>query len=299
MLYIMHGKDVHMRISVIGLGTMGGRIADALLRGGQQVLGHDIDPAARARAEQAGIAVVGDDVVPWGGCDVVLLSLPGPDECRQVATSIARRPSGARAVIDLSTVDPRTSQECARVLADAGVGFLDAPVLGRPPACGSWTLPVGGAAERLEEVRPVLSLLAKSVRHVGETGSGSVVKLLNNLMFAVINTVSVQVLDLASKVGLEPSTFYGTVVDSGAATVSPLFREIGRSILEDDFTPAFTLALLEKDNRLGVEMARAAGGSLPLNEVVGPLLERALAEGLGSEDTSALVKLVRSTGGAS
>lgn len=287
-----------MSIAVIGLGTMGGRMAAALHADGQAVTGYDVDPGARDAAAGGGISVADSGSSAWAQADVVLLSLPGPAECRQVAEVIAQQPGSVRVVVDLSTVDPQASRDCADALAPAGVAFLDAPVLGRPASCGSWTLPVGGAPERLAEVLPVLTALAKSAVHVGDVGSGSAVKLLNNLMFAAINTVSVQVLDLSARIGLDPGVFYRTVVDSGAATVSPLFREVGKSVLADDYTPAFTLALLEKDNRLGLELGRSAGASLTLNEAVRPLLEQALADGLGAQDTAALITLLRSGGGA-
>lgn len=283
-----------MSVSVIGLGTMGGRMAAALHGAGLAVVGYDIDPSLRGAAQGAGIALAENGEAPWAGCEVVLLSLPGPVECRQAADALSRQADGVRVVVDLSTVDPQTSRDCAAALAEAGVTFLDAPVLGRPGSCGAWTLPVGGPQEQLTEVLPVLQVLAKSVQRVGEVGTGSAVKLLNNLMFAVINTVSVQILDLASRVGLDPSLFYSTVVDSGAATVSPLFREVGRSVLDADFSPSFSLALLDKDNRLGLQLGRSAGASLSLNEEVRPLLERALAAGLGGEDTAALIKVIRS-----
>lgn len=286
-----------MRVAVIGLGTMGGRMAAALQADGQAVTGIDVDPAARETAWRTGVTVAEDGEAPWAKSDVVLLSLPGPAECLDIAEAIGRRPGRVRVVVDLSTVDPQASRDCAAVLEQAGVAFLDAPVLGRPAGCGAWTLPVGGSQDRLTEILPVLQVLAKSARRVGDVGSGSAVKLLNNLMFAAINAVSVQVLDLASRVGLEPSVFYSTVVGSGAATVSPLFREVGRSVLEDDFTPSFSLALLEKDNRLGLQLGSSAGGWLTLNEAVRPLLERALVEGLGAEDTAALIKVIRSTEG--
>lgn len=286
-----------MRIAVIGLGTMGGRIAGALHAAGQTVAGYDIDPAARVAAARTGFAVMEDSEAPWAESDVVLLSLPGPADCLEVSEAISRQPGPVRVVVDLSTVDPQTSRDCAATLERVSVAFLDAPVLGRPASCGAWTLPVGGAPERLTEVLPVLRILAKSATCVGDVGTGSAVKLLNNLMFAAINTVSVQVLDLASRVGLDPSVFYSTVVDSGAATVSPLFREVGRSVLEDDFVPAFSLALLEKDNRLGLQLGHAAGGSLTLNEAVKPLLDEALACGLGGEDTAALIKVIRPADG--
>jgi len=282
-----------MKTTVIGLGTMGGRMAAALRTAGLDVTGYDIDPAASDAARRKGILLAYAREDAWAESEVVLLSLPGPAECRETAEAISRQASRVRVVVDLSTVDPQTSRDCAAALAGAGVSFLDAPVLGRPSRCGAWTLPVGGDEAALEIALPALQHLATNVRRVGDAGAGSAVKLLNNLMFAVINAVSVQVLHLAPQVGVDPKVFYDTVAGSGAATVSPLFREVGEKVLTGDFSPAFSLALLEKDNRLGLDMARVAGGDLPLNAAVATLVERALAEGLGGQDTAALIHVLK------
>jgi 3-hydroxyisobutyrate dehydrogenase len=281
-----------MNIAVIGLGTMGGRMAAALVEAGHHVTGHDLDEGARARARDSGVIVSWHGGEAWEGAQCVLLSLPGPAECRSATEAISENSGAVQVVVDLSTVDPETSRTCADLLKRKGVGFLDAPVLGRPPRCGQWTLPVGGAPEDLAVASAALAVLSTNVVPVGDVGAGSAVKLLNNLMFAVVNALSVEILDVAGPVGVDPRVFYATVADSGAATVSPLFREVCAKVLEQDFSPAFSIELLEKDNRLGMEMVRAAGRDLTFNASAADLIARALEAGLGAEDTAAVVKVL-------
>ena len=141
------------------------------------------------------------------------------------------------------------------------MGYLDCPVLGRPQGCGKWTLPTGGDERHLEVARPILQHLAARILPVGPSGHGNVVKLLNNLMFGAINAITAEVFALSRKLGMEPKVLFGTIAESGAATVSNLFRELGPKILADDFSPLFSIDNLHKDMRLGIEMARKVGAN--------------------------------------
>ena len=115
-------------------------------------------------------------------------------------------------------------------------------------------------------------------------------KLLNNLMFGSINAVTCEVFALAGKLGVEPSLFFDTVSSSGAATVSNLFVALGRKIVADEYTPTFSVANLHKDVSLGVALARGVGAELAVSENTLRLVERAVQDGLGQEDTAAIVK---------
>jgi 3-hydroxyisobutyrate dehydrogenase-like beta-hydroxyacid dehydrogenase len=273
---------------------MGSRVLVRLLESGYAVVARDIAPGAQRRAAQAGAAIAGSpaDVARQANC--VLLSLPMPADVDQVVAAedgllTTARPGSI--IVDLSTVDPDTTRRNATRAVARGIGYLDAPVLGRPPGCGNWTLPVGGAASDLERARPVLEVLATRVIHVGPSGSGSIVKLLNNMMFSVINAVTAEVLAVCAALGMDPQVFVSTVADSGAATVSNLFRELGPKILARDFSPAFSIDLLHKDMRLALEMASAVKAPTLITPASTVLIEMARARGYGAEDTAAVVKV--------
>lgn len=152
-------------------------------------------------------------------------------------------------------------------------------------------MPVGGKLEALEVARPVLEVLARTVTHVGGPGAGNAIKLLNNLMFGAINAITAEVFAAAALVGVSPRRFYETVANSGAATVSNLFRELGPKMLEDDFSPTFTVDLLHKDNKLAIEMLDDARASAVVGSAITVLNGLARASGYGGEDTSAVVKV--------
>ena len=150
---------------------------------------------------------------------------------------------------------------------------------------------MGGSPESIDAVRNVLSCFAAKVVHVGPAGAGNTVKLLNNLMFGAINAVTSECMAGAQRAGLDPEVFFTTVLESNAATVSNFFRELGPKIVKADWTPTFTLSLLEKDNRLAVEMLSGVGVDASVARAVDALNRRGLAAGLGADDTSGLVRL--------
>ena len=128
---------------------------------------------------------------------------------------------------------------------------------------------------------------------VGPSGHGNIVKLLNNMMFGAINAITAEVFALSAKLGMEPRVLYNTIADSGAATVSNLFRELGPKILADDYSPLFSIDNLHKDMRLGIEMARKVGADFLVSEANQRLNALAREAGWGSEDTAAAVKVCR------
>jgi len=225
------------------------------------------------------------------------MSLPGPVQIEQVVfgdNGIVNGLKEGDIVVDTSTVDPATTRSVAGRLAEYGVKYLDCPVLGRPSAAGKWLLPTGGDADTLEKVKPVLLSFASDAVLVGQNGAGNAVKLLNQMMFTVINAVSSEVLAISDHCGVSREVFYKTVASSSAATVSGLFKEVGKTIIADDFAqPAFTVDLLIKDTQLALQMAKNAGAPSVIAATAQIYNEIAAANGLGKEDTSSLYKVFK------
>lgn len=284
-----------MKLGVVGVGTMGSRMASALTDAGYQVFVYDVaESQARTVAEQASAEVSSSPADLAAQVTIALLSLPGPDEVRDVVSGerglLASGPA-PELIIDLSTVDPISTRKRAAEASDAGVAYVDAPVLGRPSKVGHWTLPVGGEERHIETGRPVLENLAARIVHVGEVGSGNVLKLLNNLMFGAINGITVEAMTIAKRMGVDLQVFYDTIAESNAASVSNLFLEIGPKIIEGDMSPDFSVDLLQKDNTLAIEMARAVSVPTVVANAVTVLNSFGQDRGLGELDTSALTEV--------
>lgn len=283
-----------MKVGIVGVGTMGFRMVESLIRADYTVFTRDIDETAEKRARKLGAKVVNSprEMVEVAG--IILLSLPMPSDVETVVLGddgILKNPKSNRVIVDLSTVDPFSTQRNAKKAKKVGIGYIDAPVLGRPQNCGNWTLPVGGEKQNLEKSRQVLETLASNIIYVGPSGYGNIVKLLNNMMLGAINSITAEILATCTKLGMSPKVFYETVANSGAASVSNLFKELGPKILNRDFKPLFTINLLHKDVNLGIQMAKKVGVPLFVSEANQRLNEMAKLKGFGKEDTASVVKI--------
>jgi len=283
-----------MNVGIIGVGTMGSKMAGKLINAGYAVFARDIDEVAEERARKLGAKVVNSPKEVAEYTEIILLSLPMPSDVKEVVLGeggILTNPKNNRTIVDLSTVDPFSTQQNAKEAIKVGIGYIDAPVLGRPQKCGNWTLPVGGDKKDLEKVRKVLEILAAKITYVGPSGYGNIVKLLNNMMFGAINSITVEILAICTKLNMSPKVLYETIANSGAASVSNLFKELGPKILNRDFEPLFAIDLLHKDVRLGIQMAKQVGVPLFVSEANQRLNEMARLMGFGKEDTASIVKV--------
>lgn len=284
------------KIGLVGCGRMGKCMLQSMLGGGYSVVAYDKFPAAAESAAAMGAEVAQTPAQLAGLADVIIMSLPGPAQLEEVIfgqDGLIGALTSDHVVIDTSTVDPQTTRSISgRVGEQTGAAYLDCPILGRPSATGKWMLPTGGNAQALEKAKPVLLTFASNAVHVGDSGAGNALKLLNQLMFSCINGISAEVMAICDHVGIDREVFYNTVASSSAATVSGLFREVGKSVITDGFeTPAFTVDLLIKDAKLGLQMAKDANAPSVLAGTVQMYNEIAHAEGLGNQDTSALYKV--------
>ncbi len=283
-----------MKVGIIGLGNMGFRMAEILIKADYTVFVRDIDEKAEERARELGARVVKSPKEMAGFAQIILLSLPMPSDVKGAVLGedgLLSNPREGYVIVDLSTVDPLSTQNNTKKARKLGIGYIDAPVLGRPQKCGNWTLPVGGDKRDLEKARKVLEVLASSIIYVGPSGCGNIVKLLNNMMFGAINSITAEILAICTKLGMSPKVLYETIANSGAASVSNLFKELGPKILNRDFEPLFAIDLLHKDVNLGIKMAKQAGVPLFVSEANQLLNEMAKLKGFGKEDTASVIKV--------
>ncbi|MFO8141606.1 MAG: NAD(P)-dependent oxidoreductase [Marinobacter sp.] len=286
-------------MSVVGLcgaGVMGRAAAGKLRGNGYQIIAYDVAGTALARIATMGAETAATPAEVARLAETVLMFLPGPEEVASCVTGKTGLLSAARqggTIVDMSTVDPATTEAMAEAASAQGVGYLDAPVLGRPESVGAWALPVGGDAQTLERVRPVLEIVASAIYPMGATGAGNRVKLLNQLMFGAINAMTAEMMAIAHRMGLPPKLLYETITGSQAGTVSNLFKELGRRVAEDEYENAtFTVNLLVKDVRLAADMACRHGAPPLLTRSVEFINEAAQVQGYGDADTAVMWKVL-------
>jgi 3-hydroxyisobutyrate dehydrogenase len=277
-------------VGLIGVGVMGRAAIPRIRDAGHELYVFDVPKEALARVAKPGFTIAASLERITQNAEVVLMFLPGPKQVEEVVTGSGGLLASARSgtiLVDLSTVDPRTTERMAAAAAPKGVGYLDAPVPGRPASVGEWSLPVGGDPERLAQCLDILQLIARNVFHIGPPGFGNKIKLLNQMMFSAINGMTAEMMAIAEKVGIPQRLRYETISASQAATVSGLFKELGKRIATDDYDdPTFQVDLLSKDVALAIEMAREARTAPPLTESTQRMNTLAQSRGLGKSDTS-------------
>jgi 3-hydroxyisobutyrate dehydrogenase-like beta-hydroxyacid dehydrogenase len=284
-----------MKVGLIGVGNMGSRMNEALLKAGYEVIVFDIRPQAIEKAVKMGAKSAKSSKEVAEQCSIILLSLPTPKDVEEVVTGKNGILEGAKPgslIIDLSTVDPFTTQRNAEIAKKKGIDYLDAPVLGRPDTCGQWTLPIGGSKEAFEKGRKVLEVLAKQIKYVGGPGSGNIIKLLNNVLFAVNNAAIAEIMVLGTKLGMNPQIIYETIAESPSVAKPKLFDQIVPRILKGNFETVFSIDLLHKDLDLALELGRKVGVPLIVSRSAQIINEIAKAKGLGQEDTGAVIKIL-------
>lgn len=294
------GSDVADRsVVVVGAGAMGRVAIDALLDAGATVTAVDASESVRAALDEArgreikrGTLRVTPRIADVGIGDggTALLFLPTERVIEAVlAPERAFITFGAvRTIVDFGTNSVAFARRIAQMAAKAGVAYLDAPVLGRPDKVGSWVVPVGGPADAHAAVGWILEPLAVSAPYIGSAGAGVALKLLNQLMFGAINAAAAEIAAIADAAGIDHRLFFETVTGSSAATVSGLFREIGRRIVAEAYDePTFTIDLLAKDVGLARDLAESAGVDAPLISTVVASTEQARSRGVGALDTAA------------
>lgn len=259
-------------VGVVGLGNMGLGMAATLARKGFSVLGYDISDARRRAVEAAGVAFLPALADVLAGADALVFSLPLARDVEAVVTAddgLLSRTDRSVIVIDTSTSDPGTTRRLSDRLAAAGHALLDAPVSGGPSgaAAGTLTMMVGGAAADYARAEPLLAALSARAPHVGPSGAGNIVKLVNNLLVAAHLVTTGEAMRLSEAAGLSAEEAIAVVnTATGRSAISEVM--FPRWILSNAFDSGFSAGLMRKDVRLALELAAGSGVDLPLSEHV-------------------------------
>jgi 3-hydroxyisobutyrate dehydrogenase len=266
-------------VAFIGLGQMGAPMARRLIAEHFTVLGYDISEAARrALSGQTSIQVVDDAVDAVNGAEVVILMLPNSAvvERAVLSSGLLDQISAGSLLIDMGSSEPLATRALAEHAAAQGIATIDAPVSGgvAGAVAGTLTIMVGGADADIERARPVLGALGSSVVHVGGVGAGHAVKALNNLLSATHLLVSAEALAVGRQFGLDPATMLKAINGSSGRSGSTEAK-LPKFVLSSTYDSGFRLALMLKDMRIAVDLAREIGTPAALGEAAVDLWARA------------------------
>ena len=275
-----------MNLGFVGLGNIGGPCVNHLIGAGHRVTVFDIDEAAVGRLKTVGARGAGSAADVAAASDAVLLSLPTPEASEAVVAGeggvMAAAPPGL-VVVDLSTNSLGTARRLHEQCLKAGVHYIDCPVSGGAWAAerGDLALMPSGDEAAFERVRDALVCFGRDdTRWLGPSGTGTLMKLINNQVFLVATQVFQEGYLLAAKAGLDIGAFLATLRASSAGMYMPLADMIVKRQWESS---NYDLSLAEKDLRLALESAEQIGTPLPLTEAAHEVLVRSVQSGLGAK----------------
>jgi 2-hydroxy-3-oxopropionate reductase len=279
---------------------MGKSMARNILKAGFEVVVHNRSRAAVEELVSEGAKAAGSPGEVAGQVDVVITNLPDSPDVEKVALGPGGVIEAARPgliYMDHSTIKPAVARRISEVLGEKGVLCLDAPVSGGDIGArqGTLTIMVGGPAEALEKVMPVLRAEGKTITHIGEAGAGQIAKAANQIMVAAQMVAMGELLIFAKKAGADPVKVV-EAIRGGAAQCWTLDVKPPR-LFQGNRQPGFKAYMQAKDLNIIIETAREYGIPLPSAALDAQLYNAMLQQGLGGQDNSAVIAVIESLAG--
>ncbi len=285
------------RIGFIGLGIMGSPMAANLAKAGHEVAGHDHKRSAMDRLAAAGGPAGSFSAAPTiaaavADAQVIVTMLPDSPQVEEVFGEIRTAGTSAGLYIDFSTIRPETARAVAAAGAEIGLRVLDAPVSGGEAGAiaGTLSIMVGGEQADFEAARPVFEAVGKTFALVGPHGAGQVVKAANQLVVGGTYALVAEAILLMERSGVDSRA--GLDLLAGGLAASRILDTRRETMLAREFKPGFRIDLHHKDMGIAIAAARDAGIALPMTGLVAQLIAAARAQGYGSLDHSALLKVI-------
>ena len=288
-----------MKVGFIGTGHMGHPMARNLIAAGEDLVVHDVFPQACANLIELGATWAGNPKEVASQCEVVFTSLPGPKQIDEVVLGedgILAGAAAGTAYVDLSSNSIGAVKRLAGMCAAKGVGFLDAPVSGgtRGAEAGTLAVMVGGDAAVFEQVRPLLDVIGGNVFHLGENGTGTMLKLTNNILALGATVLLQEVVTLGTKAGIPLETMHKVwSASSGAGQAAAMPRVFNKQF----DNPFFNLELSAKDIGLCLEAARDLQVPMTVGSAIDQVFRRSLVKGHGNKSWFATLLTIEEEAG--
>jgi 3-hydroxyisobutyrate dehydrogenase-like beta-hydroxyacid dehydrogenase len=286
-------------IGLIGIGTMGRPIGQRLMDAGHDLTIYDVDRRAGETLVDAGARWADSPGEVARTCRIVFTSLPGPSEVEEAVTredGILSAAEKGDVHVDLSTNSFDAVRRLHGIEAKAGVHLIDAPVSGGAVGAERGTLAVmaSGDLAAFERVEPFLAAFSNNAFHLGEVGTGTLTKLVNNVIFLCGGVLVQEAFVLAAKAGLDAGQLLSVLKTSSASAYTSL---AGLFLARDFDNAIFKLGIAEKDVALALESANNLGVPMPLTEAGHSVYRRACDAGLGNEVFYATLKTLEDAAG--
>jgi len=284
-----------IKVALIGAGMMGSAIGARLLDEGCDLRFFDVAQAAGAELVERGAMRAASPAEAAADAQFVVLSLNSADHVEQAVfgeRGIAGSGSRDGLLVDFSSIDPaRTAAMAARLQAECGMGWVDAPLSGGAPAAraGRMTLMLGGSAEDVARAEPLLAMLSARRTHLGAVGAGQTVKLVNQILCAAQFLAVAEAVKFAEGQGIDAALIPAAL--AGGRADSAIMQEFMAKMAARDFSPTGRIDNMLKDLETVQAAAFAARTPMPLTGLVAELHRMLVAGGLGAADSAEYMKL--------
>jgi 3-hydroxyisobutyrate dehydrogenase-like beta-hydroxyacid dehydrogenase len=287
-------------IAYLGMGTMGSGMAVNLAKAGHTVSVWNRSEKSTPLLDSAGLHVTTDLGQVLEGAEVVMYCLSDDKAVEDLVFGahnlLERVPEGAT-VIDMSTIDPETSQKERDAFTARGHDFLDAPVFGTKGEAeggGLWIV-VGGDKAVFDRMTPLFDAVSETVHYMGPGGNGTAMKLVGNLLVASQLQALGEALTLAKKAGLNLADVQGVLDVADFKT--PIYYGVGRGVQANDYTVNFALKLMLKDAKLIQAFSSRLNSPTPTAATAEKYITAAINDGHGELNASALILAIAKEAG--
>ena len=277
------------KIGFVGLGIMGKPMARNLMKAGYEVTVYDLFPAPVEELVKEGArkGSSGADVAKNSSIVITMVQNSPQSEAAILGENgVLAGSKKGNLIIDMSSIEPGTSQKVGTACEKAGVGFLDAPVSGGEPFAisGDLAIMVGGNASDFETAKPLFDIMGKSSVLCGGYGAGNVVKLANQICVAANIMGLAEAMTLAAKAGVNPETVFNAI--KGGLAGSNVMNAKGPMMFDRNFKPGFRIELHYKDLNNAMTTANALNVPLMMTSQMQQILGSLMEWGYGKEDHS-------------
>jgi 3-hydroxyisobutyrate dehydrogenase-like beta-hydroxyacid dehydrogenase len=284
-------------VGIIGLGIMGGAIARNLVERGWTVVGFDTEPARRSELALAGVTIEDSTSAVAISASTIMTSLPTAGAAHAVAADIAGCGQPTRIVIELSTLTIADKARFKAILDAAGHIALDCPLSGTGAQAAVRDLVVyaSGDAAAIARCADLFADFAKQSADLGVYGNGSRMKFVANHLVAIHNVASAEAMLLAERAGLDLNQVIEMIAPGAGG--SRMFQMRAPMMASRNYEPAtMRISTWKKDMAIIAEFAGEIGCETPLFSMTQPVYSKAMAMGLGDQDTAAVFEVLKANG---
>ncbi len=288
-------------VAFIGLGNMGGPMAENLIKSGMRVTVFDLVADAVAALKSKGAKAAQSAVEAVKDADVVITMLPAAKHVKSLYLGddgIINATQPGTLMIDSSTIDAESARMVGEAVVKAGRLFVDAPVSGGTAGAqaGTLTFIMGGKDDAIAKATPVLQCMGKNLFHAGDTGAGQVAKICNNMLLAVLMAGTSEALQLAIDNGLDPKVVSDIMLQSSGCNWTLQKYNPCPGVMENvpaskDYLGGFMVKLMNKDLNLAMNAAANSESATPMAAMAQSLYKLHQNNGNADKDFSSIIQL--------